>query len=323
MVNRVVVAKMDGTRLRGYVYDVNTAKEEFHLFASEAADEKNAEIVNLRECKAVCFVKSLTGNPNYQENKTELPERKRFGRGMEVVFADGERILGTAEFYNPDKLGFYLIPPDPRSNNLRIFVVIPNARSVTVLGEKTGAGADGQWVAPDPVGYPHDKRSEVVLRLLRGTPPDRLSLDVWLPVPVMQYWKDAFVAAGSAALSDVALALARQGDPGDGEERDGGKPDRTPEGKRLEIVLAALARADEAVLSQENLVPVRLLAGWRERFLDAGRAAVKEQAAVEDGESPDTVRARYEGLSLRAPDGRSERDSFLDGLSDLFGDTSG
>lgn len=316
MVNRVVAAKTDGTRARGYAYDINTAHEEFHLFASDAPDEAEAEVVLLRECKALYFVRSLTGNPDYEENKTELPPGRRFGRPFEVVFGDGERIVGTVEIFHPGRLGFYLVPPDPRSNNLRIFVVMANAREVRPLDAAGGRGVEGDWTAPDPVRYPAEKRVEVVMRILRSRDADALSLEVHLPVPVIHHWRDTFLAAGRDALTDEALARSRAGDA----EAAPGKPDRTPPDQRLDIVLRLFARESEAVVSQVFLVPFHVMAGWRERLLDAGRAALLARAAEEAATDPDVVRSRYEALLRPPPEGEASLDA---DLADLFKDGEG
>lgn len=318
-VNRVVVALLDGRRLRGFVYDVNTQRGDFHLYMSEDPGETNAELVKLKACKGVFFVKSLTGNPNYRENKTDLPERRRWGRGVEVVFSDGERMVGTAEIFHPGRVGFYLIPPDPRSNNLRIFVVFANARSVRLLGDATGTGVAGTWEPPDPVTYPSDKRIEVVLRLLRDPDVEKLSNEVYLPVAIMDFWKRRFTNAALDALSDQALAVPR---PGEETERPRDKPDRSPPEKRLDVVLRLFAKEDKAVVSQVFLVPFRVLLEWRERALDAGRAALRALAEEEDGTPSEIVQARYEAL-LAASDPRVQRDNFLDSLSESMKDPPG
>ena len=52
------------------------------------------------------------------------------GRKIEVIFRDGETILGKTEGYNPPKLGFFMVPGDPASNNIRVFVINKNAKEV-------------------------------------------------------------------------------------------------------------------------------------------------------------------------------------------------
>ena len=52
---------------------------------------------------------------------------------MEVTLADGECLVGTTEGYNPKRLGFFLIPPHPQGNNLRVFVVNASVREVKWL----------------------------------------------------------------------------------------------------------------------------------------------------------------------------------------------
>ncbi len=317
LVNRVVVAFLDGTRVRGFVYDVHTERGDFHLYASDAPDETSAQLIKLKDIKAIFFVRSLTGNPQYRENKTELTQRRRWGRPFEVVFHDGERMVGMVEIFHKERIGFYIVPPDPRSNNLRIFVVMSTVRSVKPLDEKTGEGRDGVWEVPDPAIYPLPRRTEIVLRLLRDGDAEKLSNEVFLPVPIIEYWQKTFVDAGFAALSDEALLAARRAeDP----EHPPEKPDRTPQEKRLDIVLRLFAKEEQAVLSQVFLVPYKLLAEWRERFLEAGKRALAAQAGDESAIARETVQSKYERIVAEAAAPERDRDDFLDSLDDLFKD---
>lgn len=46
----------------------------------------------------------------------------RFADGQ-VLFKDGETILGTTQGYQSGRPGFFVVPPDPESNNERCFVI--------------------------------------------------------------------------------------------------------------------------------------------------------------------------------------------------------
>ncbi len=317
LVNRVVVALLDRRRARGYVYDVSMQRGDFHLYASDDPAETRGELIHLADCKAVFFVKSLTGNPNYRENKTELTERRRWGRPFEVVFHDGERMVGNVEIFHEENVGFYIIPPDPRSNNLRIYVVKANARSVRPLDERTGPGADGTWEVPDPATYPSDKRNELVTRLLRNPDAEKLSLEVYLPAPVIEYWRKVFLDAARAALTDEAIEEARRMEDPD---RPPEKPDRTTPDKRLDVVVRLFGNENQAVVSQVFLVPFRLLAEWRERALDAGKAALRKLSGDESALAKETVQARYEALLLARDTEAEEKKDFLDSLSESMKD---
>ena len=74
------------------------------------------------------FVKDFIGDSRHVEKPTLDPHGH--GRNIEVTFRDGEKIVGKTEGYNPQKPGFLVIPGDPDSNNIRIFVVTKNAQQV-------------------------------------------------------------------------------------------------------------------------------------------------------------------------------------------------
>jgi hypothetical protein len=51
-----------------------------------------------------------------------------------VKFVDGEVMVGSTSLsYDPKKKGFFIIPADPKSNNMRVFVVSSTVKSVYQL----------------------------------------------------------------------------------------------------------------------------------------------------------------------------------------------
>ncbi len=133
--NKAVVACLDKSRLRGYIYDFSAIKDRFRLFPENDQLHGAGKEVALKDVKAVFFVREFGGNPNYQESSAI--DAARHGRRMEVTFSDGEKVLGTTEAYNPQKLGFFLFPADPKSNNLRIFVVNRNVKQVKFVAQQS------------------------------------------------------------------------------------------------------------------------------------------------------------------------------------------
>lgn len=129
--NKVVVAVLDGQRLKGYVFNFSALREDFRLFPDQTSRQDEGRNVLMKDLKAVFFVKEFAGNPGYQE--TSEQERPAHGRKIEVKFSDGETVVGLTEGYNPQKLGFFIFPVDPQSNNLRIFVINKNVRQVRML----------------------------------------------------------------------------------------------------------------------------------------------------------------------------------------------
>lgn len=127
-INRVVVAFLDGRRLKGYLYNFSALKESFRLFPNAVEDQKSGSEVLMRDLKAVFFVRDFEGDRDYKE----LPsaDAVKHGRKVTVIFQDGEEVSGATEAYNPQKLGFFMFPLDPKGNNLRIFVVNKNVREI-------------------------------------------------------------------------------------------------------------------------------------------------------------------------------------------------
>jgi hypothetical protein len=129
--NKVVVAFLDGRRMKGYIYDFSAMKEFFNLLpALNTLQEQGAKVL-MKDLKAVFFVKDFQGQPEYRD-KGVMDERAH-GRKIEVTFGDGEVILGKTEGYNPQKPGFFMFPGDAGSNNTRIFVVTRNVQKVRFI----------------------------------------------------------------------------------------------------------------------------------------------------------------------------------------------
>jgi len=129
--DKVVVAFLNGARVKGCVYDFSALTETFHLLPQEDPLQGEGIKVEMKDLKAVFFVKDFSGNSGYHESL--LVDTHMHGRKIEVTFIDGEKVVGRTEGYNPRRLGFFVIPADPKSNNTRIFVVTKNTRQVRLV----------------------------------------------------------------------------------------------------------------------------------------------------------------------------------------------
>jgi Family of unknown function (DUF6982) len=129
--NKVVVAFLDGRRVKGYILNFSPLREAFRLFPEGSAVQSAGTDCRLKDLKAIFFVKDFTGNPERRESN-DLAQGAR-GRKLEITFSDGEKLAGTTEAYSPQKLGFFIFPADLQSNNSRIFIVNANVREVKQL----------------------------------------------------------------------------------------------------------------------------------------------------------------------------------------------
>ena len=115
---KVVARYWDGLLLRGYTNDFHPSKAHLHLMSTPTAGA--AALVPLSQLKALFFVKDFAGDPSYVDERHFA--KRPIGRKIEVVFRDGEVLVGSTLNYRPDGQGFFVQPADPRSNNLRVFV---------------------------------------------------------------------------------------------------------------------------------------------------------------------------------------------------------
>lgn len=128
---KVVVAYLDGRRLKGYVYNFSVLKNAFDLLPQEQALQQRGTKVEMKDLKAIFFVREFEGN--LKSGGSVPAEAPAHGRKIEVTCRDGEKLVGTTEGYNPQKIGFFMTPADPQSNNVRIFVLNQNASQVKLI----------------------------------------------------------------------------------------------------------------------------------------------------------------------------------------------
>ena len=140
-IEKVVIRHIDGKMLKGYVRDF--ASDSSGVILEEAGSRKEQKIP-ISEVKAIFFVRTFEGDSEYREKKT-YGIRENTGRKVYIKFIDGESMMGFIEgkipwekgFFisNPDSKvkGFYLIPTDSRSNNIKVFVVGSSIKDMTIM----------------------------------------------------------------------------------------------------------------------------------------------------------------------------------------------
>jgi hypothetical protein len=79
--------------------------------------------VDLRELKAAFFVKTFSGNADYERptERNHLQSRKQ-GPFVRVTFLDGEVLVGEVSRDADLTKGFYLEVLDPNDNNILVYV---------------------------------------------------------------------------------------------------------------------------------------------------------------------------------------------------------
>jgi Family of unknown function (DUF6982) len=117
--NNVVARFVDGRVLKGTSLNVDPNKPAFHVRTLDGPVE-----VKLADLKALFFVKSLDGNAAHDEAMapTDGDPRLVGGKPVAVIFKDREKIVGVTNRFPPNKPFFFMLPIDPRSNNIRILV---------------------------------------------------------------------------------------------------------------------------------------------------------------------------------------------------------
>jgi Family of unknown function (DUF6982) len=136
---KVILRFADGKMLKGIITDLKLGEDALFI-----EDESSSQLkVRLKELKAIFFVRRFEGNPEHQEKKSFTGSRPG-SRRVFIKFKDGESMMGFVEGDLPwrtgfflesmkDK-GFYIVPVDEASNNIKIFVVTSAVRDVATIG---------------------------------------------------------------------------------------------------------------------------------------------------------------------------------------------
>ncbi|QXE92722.1 DUF6982 domain-containing protein [Geomonas subterranea] len=128
MIAKIVVRYADGKVVKGTTGDLAANKMLFHLTEAETGKQYEVSVDSL---KAIFFVKSFQGDPQYQERLDV--ERVGLGKKIKVSFKDGETLVGYTQGFSPARATFIVFPCDPDSNNEKVFVVTAAAAKVEFI----------------------------------------------------------------------------------------------------------------------------------------------------------------------------------------------
>lgn len=153
---KVVAWPLTGQLVKGYTFDFDPRRPQFHVFPDRAASGEPA-LVFARELKAVFFVRDLGGNPQRSERKYFRRGEGVAGRRIEVTLLDGEQFVGTAEDVVPGAHYVPFVPVDPDSNNLRVYAARPAVAAVRYVSDRFSGRVETAPVAaaaPAPAPNP-------------------------------------------------------------------------------------------------------------------------------------------------------------------------
>jgi hypothetical protein len=126
--HRVVLRYVDGQLLHGYSNDFHPDRACFQFSPSVSCPSAERMLVPIARLKAVFFVKDLDGDRSRVEVQTF--DHAPRGRKVQVTFRDGEVMTGSTLNYKPNAQGFFVVPANTGSNNLRSYVVTAAIRHI-------------------------------------------------------------------------------------------------------------------------------------------------------------------------------------------------
>lgn len=139
--DKAVLRFNDGKILKGYIREFAPDSAMVVLKGTETAETVS---VDVQQLKAVFFVKSFAGNRSHREKKSYAATKPK-GNKIFIKFTDGENFVGFLEGGLPwDKgfflsshekaqKGFFMLPTDEDSNNMKVFVFAASVTDATVI----------------------------------------------------------------------------------------------------------------------------------------------------------------------------------------------
>ena len=138
--NLVVAKYRNGRMVKGVTYNFGAEKKSFHVhplkYGEGRGGLKRGIEVSYSDLKAIFFVKSLEGRKqpvNISKLLEEDYEESRTPMKVKVTFFDGETLIGTTYGYNREREGFFLLPLEKDSNNIRVFVIFNSVKEIEFL----------------------------------------------------------------------------------------------------------------------------------------------------------------------------------------------
>jgi hypothetical protein len=131
--SKIVARFLDGKIVKGYTQNFFPNRPVFHVLPMDAASKTDPIEIQVSELKAVFFVRDFVGNKGHDERKGLAPGEKVQGRLIEVIFRDGEVLVGSTTGYDPKRPGFFFFSIDPKSNNMKVYILSSAIRGVRFL----------------------------------------------------------------------------------------------------------------------------------------------------------------------------------------------
>ena len=120
MPQKVVAHFLDHRIVKGTTVAIDPSKPVCHIHT----EENGMQEVELAKLKALYIVRDLAGRPDYREASDPDPTDLRLcgSREVYILFRDGEHLTGLVNGQRSARRLFWVLPIDPKSNNIRILV---------------------------------------------------------------------------------------------------------------------------------------------------------------------------------------------------------
>ena len=130
---KVVIQRFDREPLSGFVNPQTFLLPDGVEFLSVRG---NVALVPYEEIKVICFVMDFQVSDPFHERRVFSSRPKTAGLWVRMLFRDGDFLDGILQnnLLQLEPQGFTIVPPDPSSNNQRVFIPKAALTDFKVLG---------------------------------------------------------------------------------------------------------------------------------------------------------------------------------------------
>ena len=128
--NKVVARFMDGRLVKGTTLDFSMSKDVFHIVNVGPEPQWQRQAIPVAELKALFFVRDFAGDPSHEPHYDDDFVAPPGECCVDILFMDGERMLGATGRHHAGRSGFFVVPADRDSNNERCYVLKSACREI-------------------------------------------------------------------------------------------------------------------------------------------------------------------------------------------------
>ncbi len=131
--HKIVARFADGKVVKGHTTNFSPETAAFDITPANGFPSSKPLAIDIHSLKAIFFVRDFEGKSSRRDRTHFLPGQAYQGRKVEVMFKDGELLIGSTPTYGSEMQGFFIFPADPASNTIKVYAVNAAVKKIVWL----------------------------------------------------------------------------------------------------------------------------------------------------------------------------------------------